>query len=84
MAKRMRHNKILHQDFKKEFQVGDVVEAHSTDKLYYITAIGKKRWLGMDRRGVEAVRTIIGTNEWRKPDNARKEAFVAFMKSSYL
>ena len=76
-------NKILSQHFKSEFTVGDVIEVHSTDKLYYITAIGKKRWLGMDSRGIESVRTIIGTVEWRKPESARKEAFIAHMKGNF-
>lgn len=80
----MRINKIPRQQFKILFKVGDVVEAHSTDKLYLITAIGHKRWLGMDSRGEEAVRTIIGNNEWRIPEKSRAESFKIHMKQNYL
>ncbi len=39
-------------------------------------------WL--DRRGIESVRTIIGTNDWRIPDNSRAESFKIFIKDNYL
>jgi hypothetical protein len=80
----MRKNQILSQHFKSTFKVGDVVEAHSTDKLYYISAIGKKRWLGIDSRGVESVRTIIGTCDWRMPEHKRRDDFIAYLKKDIL
>lgn len=72
-------------DFKSTFKVGDVVEGHSTDKLYYITAIGHGRFLGIDRRGYESVGTMSGWNKWRVPDDLRRrDDFLAYIKTEVL
>ncbi len=75
----MYKNKVV-DDFKLEFKVGDVVEGHSTCKLYLITAIGQYRWLGVDLRGEESVRTIDCYDKWRIPQSTDRDNFIVKMK----
>lgn len=75
----MYKNKVA-QSFRDSFKVGDVVEGHSTCKNYLITAIEQYRWLGVDLRGRETVRTMDCFDKWRIPAQKEREQFIAEMK----
>jgi hypothetical protein len=57
------------ESFKHDFKVGDTIESWATRKRLRITAIGERRFLGVDERNHEGVCTIAHALGWTKINN---------------